>query len=224
MDQDIGVYVSTTGNETAYTNPLLTGLYFLIENGKYHHALNAYHLLFMTFIYQTLLKARSWRPRKFNNSLIPFSHRELSRAVLLTSTSCFIFSKINERSIFDYLAIFDVRDSLIAKCKKLVDNRNERSHANGHYESDESLFSDKIGRYNELCFSIHSKTCSFLGKIFADFIADLSRNTELTDDDLELYLVTPNYLSSADLAFILSICSLQRKKHYKQVEQIINGY
>lgn len=199
MALEIENHLSLYGNERLYVNQLLMDLRFLIVNQKFHQALNIYHLLFIVFVYQTLLKARVWRPRKFKGALIGFNYRDLRRDEVLTTTSAFTFSKMQERSVMDYLAIFDVKPDCISQCKGLVDERNERSHANGIFLNDETLFNQMTDQYDELAQAIHSKTALHIIRPIKEFIAGISRGYTLTKNDVELSLVQPNYLSYADL-------------------------
>ena len=64
--QDINAYLSIK-NESEEERRYLTGLYSqyitATESGSYHLALFAYHLLFMSYVYQTIYKIKEWCPQ-----------------------------------------------------------------------------------------------------------------------------------------------------------------
>ena len=223
MALEIENYLSLYGNERGYVDQLLVDLYFLIANQKFHQALNTYHLLFMVFIYQTLLKARVWRPRKFKGALIGFNHRELRRDEVLTTTSAFTFSKIQERSVMDYLAIFDVDSVCIGLCKEQVDERNDRSHANGVFLSDEILFNQATEQYDSIANSIQIKSSRHLARPISGFADIFPRGYALTKNDVELSLIQPNYLSSADLVCVRKSIRGMRGAIYRQLRVVIDN-
>lgn len=222
MALDIENYLSLYGNERTYVDQLLIDLHFLIANQKFHFALNVYHLLFMVFIYQTLLKASVWRPRKFKGALIAFSHRDLQREDMLTTTTAFIFSKLPERSVMDYLAIFDMDKNCISKCKDCVDERNDRSHANGLFLDSELLFNQMIEQYDSLAKSIQSKTVRHMARSTMIFARMFPRGYVIAKNDIELSLIQPNYLSSTDLICLRKSIRGIRGTIYKRLKVLLD--
>ncbi|TAK11912.1 MAG: hypothetical protein EPO32_10375 [Anaerolineae bacterium] len=206
-------YLSLYGSENAYTSQLIEDLYFLIQNEHYHQALNVYHLLFMTVVYQTVLKARDWRTQKFEDATILINDRDLSRKEMLAATSAFDFSKIPESRFMEFLRLFDADDTLIGDCKKLVKDRNDRSHANGNYFSDSQLFEDKIIEYDRIMERIQNLYRDYLTEIFNEYLHDLEGDEAVTRNDLELYLMTPHKLSIFDLECMYDLCDSALKSH-----------
>lgn len=218
---EIEKYLALHGNENAYTAQLLEDLAFLVEREKYHLALNVYHWLFMTAIYQTILKARSWRRRKYVDALISFTSRgNLKRSEMLETLSSFSLSKLSESHIFEYLRLFDAPDDLIKDCKNLVKNRNERSHANGNYLLEAEIFEETIRRYDNALAKVHLQTTRYLPRILTRFIEDVPVRVDITRDDLELELISPHRLNRADLVCLTEICSTRRKAH-RQIRAIV---
>lgn len=222
---EIEKYLALHGSENAYTSQLLEDFYFLKEYKHYYQALNIYHLLFMTFIYQTVLKAREWRRNKFEDATILINFpRDLSREKILETSQAFDFSLIPERTFMQYLRLFDADDNLIGDCKKLVDDRNERSHANGNYVTDEYLFEKKINQYDNVLSRIHSLYKTFLVEILNTYLTDLEEDINISRDDLELYLISPQKLSLVDLQCLLGLCGNGNTNHENIKNILIEDY
>ncbi len=221
MELEINNHLSLYGNERVYVDQLRDDLNFLVANQRFHHALNIYHLLFMVFIYQILLKSRIWRPRKFRGALIGFNHRDLRRDEVLTTTSAFTFSKINERSVVDYLAIFDAKSDCISQCKELVDQRNERCHANGIFLDNERNFTEKTDLYDELAKEVQSKTAKYITQPLQEFSRSFPKGYTLTKNDIELSLIQPNYLSYSDLQRIEKSIKGTKTATHQQIKRIL---
>ncbi len=219
---EIDKYLALHGSENAYTSQLLEDLNFFIDNEYYHYALNIYHLLFMTVVYQTVLKAREWRRRKFENATILIYYRDLSRDKMLDTSQAFDFSKIPERSFMNFLKLFDADDNLVQDCKRLVDDRNERSHANGNYFSNAILFEELIGKYDEILSRIHIFYKKYLLQVLKIYVDNLNPSSSVTRDDLELDLILSNKLNLLDLSCLKEICCSKRKIH-KQIRQILDN-
>lgn len=213
-------YLSLQGNENAYTSQLLEDFYFLIEHEHFHQALNVYHLLFMTVIYQTILKAREWRKQKFKDATILIYNRYITRDQMLETNLAFDFSRIAERTFMEYLKLFDANPELVKECKELVKERNERSHANGYYFSDELLFEEMTAKYDTIFAQIHSLYNKYLMKVLEKFLDGLGRGADVTRNDLEFDLILPHKLSLSDLASLREIATLRRKAH-RQIREIL---
>ena len=214
---EIENFLGLHGSENAYTTQLLEDFYFLVEHEHYHQALNVYHLLFMTVVYQTVLKAREWRKQKFEDATILVSHRDLKRAHMLETTLAFDFSKIPESSFMNYLKLFDADKILIGDCKKLVKDRNERSHANGNYLTNAYVFETTITDYDRVLGRIHTLYRDFLEEVLGDYLRDLGNDLDMTRDDLELYLISPQKLSLSDLHCLLGMCEEGGMHNIKQI-------
>ncbi len=217
-------YLALHGSENAYTSQLLEDFYFLVGNEHYHHALNVYHFLFMTVVYQTVLKAREWRKQKFKDATILVYHRDLSRDTMLETTQAFDFSKIPERTFMGYLKLFDANNNLIKDCKDLVDDRNDRSHANGNYFSDAILFEEEITRYDQILARIRNLYEEYLLENLNNYLDDLGDDAEITRDDMELDLITPQKISLSDLDCLRELCETEQKTHTLIKQILLDDY
>ena len=187
---------------------------------SYHLALFAYHLLFMTFVYQTVLKMKKWMPRKFKSALVTFSANE--RREYLEADSPWAYSKIKERTIFNLLYLLDDCDDLISRCKKeIVDFRNENlGHANPFIVSKDG-FEKKIMEYEQIVLEIHQLTYYKLSKLLKKYLATIDQSLVQTKDDIEINLIGPNRLSDKDLEKFAAECLISIDSQKEQISRIL---
>ncbi len=219
----INAYLSVK-NESEEEQKYLSGLYTqyinATESESYHLALFAYHLLFMSFVYQTMYKIKEWYPEKFKLALITSSKQE--RDEYLETKSCWIFSKIRERTIFSLIHILADNDGLVESCKKkIVDYRNEKlGHANpimvGEFE-----FNQKIKEYNEIACDIQQMAHEKLGALFQEFTELFEETDKITKDDLELNLIINNRLSEKDLECLGAECTIQNTIIHNKIKDVL---
>lgn len=174
------------------------------ENGSYHLALFAYHLVFMIFIYQTIYKVKLWKPEQFSLTFItspPDKRKQYIEAITV-----YAFVEIPERTIFTLLSLFQECDDTISKSKKIIDYRNNNlGHATPYIVSEEE-FEKKIEEYDQIASEIHQLTHSELYKIFDKYFETIDTETIQTKDDVEINLIVPNRLSDKDLESFASEC------------------
>jgi len=222
MDQyKISNYLALSGSENSYSSKLLDDFYYLSNNKYYHYALNIYHNLFMLVLYQSILKTREFNKEKFGIAVLLLHFDNLSRNKMLDTTSAFDFSIIHEKRIVEFLKLLDADNNLVNDCKKLVEDRNKRSHANGYYFSDEALFEEQINKYDDVLFRIHSLLCEYLLQVMDNYINGLDSKSEITKDDLEIYFITPFKLNLNDLQYISKKCN-PRRKIQRQIKDILD--
>lgn len=201
----------------------LLGLINQFENtrdfGSYHLALFAYHLLFMSFVYQTIYKIKIWMPDNFKLALATFPV-DIRREYMETNSS-WVYSKINERTIFGLLHLLKDCENLISRCKKIVDFRNENlGHANPFIVSEDE-FEKNIFEYNKTAKEIHELTHEQLAIIFDKYIKGLEKGQEITKDDLKLNLINPNRLSDVDLEKFGAECTVNSKPLHKKLKTLL---
>ena len=112
-------YSGPSRNPPGITNPLcLPRFYLLIPHA--HHEL------------RSSSSGRFWQARleDFEKGLIGFG-KDIEKN-LLDVTSPFVFSPVNERSILRLLKLIACDNGKIGTYTKLVDDRNDTAHANGH--------------------------------------------------------------------------------------------
>ncbi len=221
--QDINAYLSIK-NESEEEQIYLTGLYSqyitATESGSYHLALFAYHLLFMSYVYQTIYKIKEWCPEKFKLALITSSKQE--RDQYLEAKSCWIFSKIRERTIFSLIHILADNDELVEKCKKkIIDYRNEKlGHANPIMVGDIE-FNQKIEEYNQIADEIQQMTHEKLCVLFQEFTELFEDTDDITKDDLELNLIIINRLSEKDLECLATECTIKNSTVHNKIKDVL---
>jgi hypothetical protein len=223
MDPLLVSYLSVryeSAEEQKYLQGLVSQYLSAIETESYHMALFAYHLLFMSFIYQTIHKIKIWLPDQFRLALITFPAKE--RDEYLSSTSPWAYSKIRERTIFGLLHLLEDCGDLIADCKEnIVDYRNDHlGHANPIIV-DEEEFYKKVAEYDTLSEKIQKLTHAQLNRIFSEFVMILDPADELTQNDIELNLVVPNRCSDKDLECFSADCHVGRQPVHQKVIEVL---
>lgn len=208
MDYSLLSYLSLryeSEEEQKYIVGLINQFQNAQESGSYHLALFAYHLLFMVFIYQTIYKAKLWKPEQYNLAFLAKPADERKR--YLETKSIYAFAEMNERSVFELLNLFMVCDPTVSKCKKqIVDYRNNNlGHANLYIVS-EKEFENKITEYDQVASEIHELTHNELSKIFAEYFESVDPEIVQTKDDIEINLIVPNRLSDKDIESFASEC------------------
>ena len=87
-------------------------------------------MLTMRFVYFNLWQIKKTEPKNFEMSLIGFG-KDVEKN-LIASTSPFVFSMIKERTVLRILKLIDCDNSEIGTYAKLVNDRNQTAHPNGH--------------------------------------------------------------------------------------------
>ena len=98
-------------------------------HGKYQFAFLAYHMLAMSFIYFNIWQIKQTELGDFKKGLIGFPRDEKT---LLDATSPFAFSIVPERTMLRFLKLIACDNVEIGTYAKLVDDRNDVAHPNGH--------------------------------------------------------------------------------------------
>jgi len=219
-------YFSLHGSEVEQS--YIRGLFDQFESAKtmgaYHLALFAYHLLFMCFLYETLYKIKLWFPVEHNMAFVSFSAQQRKKFRDAKNSTDYVGEHNRERSLFEFLNIFCDCETLVSKCKSLVDYRNKNlGHAN--YElADENIFENKITEYDQTASEIHGLTHNQLAKVFDEYVAKLAPDEKITKDDLELNLIDLNNLSDADLGCLAAECEIKSGQNtYGKIKSILQN-
>ncbi len=174
--------------------------------GKYQFAFFAYHMLTMSFVYFNIWQIRKSQPRDFEKGIIGFTRDE---KVLLNTTSPFVFSTVNERSILRLLKLIACDNSMIGTYTKLVDDRNDTAHPNGHiFYSTQDALDIKIREILRVVDEIQTYSKCIIEQTYNDFLLnnhDLEeREYPETNDQIREVLIHGNYLSQKDIEICLS--------------------
>src|SRR3989344_7532579 len=75
------------------------------QSGKYQFAVLAYHMLYMSFVYFSVWQIKHSRPADYEKAAIFLANRKFKESDLLTASSPFAFSALQERTIFRILRL-----------------------------------------------------------------------------------------------------------------------
>ena len=117
-------------NEQEYVAFLWDAFETNYTHDKYQFAFLAYHMLTMSFVYFNIWQIKKTEPKNFEMSLIGFG-KDVEKG-LIEAKSPFDFSIVSERTILRILKLIDCDNGKIGTYTKLVDERNQTAHSNGH--------------------------------------------------------------------------------------------
>jgi hypothetical protein len=172
------------------------------ESGKYQFAFLAYHMLTMSFVYFNLWQIKQSDPINFAKGLIGFD-RNVEKNLLDAATP-FDFSTVKERSVLRLLKLIECDSSQIGKYAKLVDDRNDSAHPNGHiyYSTAEALeikVLDILRSVREIQAHSHTNIVRSYKEFLVDSL-DVDEREYLADEDqIREVFIHKNYISLEDL-------------------------
>lgn len=174
---------------------------------KFQFAFLAYHMLTMSYIYFNIWQIKKTVPGDFAKSLIGFG-KDIEKA-LLEATSPFEFSTVNERSILRFLKLIACNNAMIGTYAKLVDDRNDSAHPNGHlFHNSEAALDVKIAEILHVVAEIQDHSKPIIERCYRDFLIanydpDERAYPDPTDQIREVF-IHENYLSQRDIEICLS--------------------
>lgn len=176
--------------------------------GKYQFAMLAFHMLYMSYVYFSVWQIKQAKPEAFTHAVL-FQQKERE---LLTATSPFTFSEVNERSIFKFLRLAGCENQHIGKFQKLVDQRNEIAHPNGNiFFSDQATADQRIEEIMQQIRGIQVHMPSVLHACLLQFLRDSANpdEREIADSEVhvEMNFLHKHYLSRKDIEACLA-CNL----------------
>lgn len=176
--------------------------------GKYQFAILAFHMLYMSYVYFSVWQIKQAKPEAFTHAVL-FQQKEKE---LLTASSPFTFSEVNERSIFKFLRLAGCENQHIGKFQKLVDQRNEIAHPNGNiFFSDQATADQRIEEVMQQIRGIQNHMPSVLHACLLQFLRDSANpdEREIADSEVhvEMNFLHKHYLSRKDIEACLA-CDL----------------
>ena len=176
--------------------------------GKYQFAILAFHMLYMSYVYFSVWQIKQAKPEAFTHAVL-FQQKEKE---LLTASSPFTFSEVNERSIFKFLRLAGCENQHIGKFQKLVDQRNEIAHPNGNiFFSDQATADQRIEEVMQQIRGIQTHMPSVLHACLLQFLHDSANpdEREIADSEVhvEINFLHKHYLSRKDIEACLA-CDL----------------
>lgn len=175
--------------------------------GKYQFAFLAYHMLTMSFVYFNIWQIRQTEPGDFQKGLIGFGNEIENK--LLAATSPFTFSTVPERTMLRFLKLIACDNSKIGTYAKLVNDRNETAHPNGHiFFSEQSALDLKIREILRVVAEIQTHSAPIIQCCYSRFLTE-SNDPEAREypddaDQIREVLIHGNYLSQRDIEICLS--------------------
>ena len=182
-------------------------------------------MLFMSFVYFNIWQIKCVRTDDFEKIKLGFGE-DFGKA-----TNPFMFSKENERRVFDLLKYLcashsDVR-ALIGQYKKLVDERNDIAHASGNMPfRSESYFLTRLNDIVRYASEIQHYSKPIIQECFEKFLIDSqdveSRQYFDIPEQINEVLIHEHYLSQKDLEFCLDydMTKLDEQPNYDEIEKI----
>ena len=170
-------------------------------HGKYQFAFLAYHMLTMSFVYFNIWQIRKARRSEFENGLIGFAKNEKE---LLIASSPFAFSVVPERTMLRFLKIIQCDNGKIGTYAKLVDDRNDSAHPNGHILfSTQSALDIQIRETLRIVDEIQAHSKPVIEQCYREFLLqsydpDVREYPDSVDQIREV-LIHENYFSQKDI-------------------------
>jgi hypothetical protein len=195
-----------------------------VEHGKYQFAFLAYHMLVMSFVYFNIWQIRQIRPDEFATALIGFGRDEKR---LLEATSPFTFHIINESQVMRFLKLIQCDNDKIGVYTKLVKDRNDTAHSNGHiFLSTEAELAIKVREIIRAVTEIQGHSESVIVEGYRQFLLDSAdpeerEHIEVADQVREV-LIHGSYMSLVDLDFCaqFDVAGLVDNPNFAEIEAL----
>jgi hypothetical protein len=214
-----------TESEQKYIEFLWEAFQSNYEHGKYQFAFLAYHMLTMSFVYFNIWQIKQNEPKDFEKGLIGFG-KDIEKE-LLTATSPFVFSTVNERSILRLLKLIQCDNGKIGTYAKLVDDRNETAHPNGNiFYSEPSAFDRKLTEILRVVDEIQTHSKPVIEHCYCRFLLENHdpEEREYPDviDQIREVLIHQNYLSQKDIEICLAydVAPLKSDPNFPAIEAL----
>jgi hypothetical protein len=212
-------------SEREYIKYLWEAFELSYQNGKYQFAFLAYHMLTMSFVYFKIWQIRQNEPLDFEKALIGFGKD--TEKDLLGANSPFDFSTVNERSILRLLKLIACDDGMIGRYTKLVDDRNDTAHPNGHiFYNEPNAIDYKITEILRAVEEIQTLSKPVIEHCYRKFLLAYHdpEEREYLDatDHIREVLIHHNYLSSKDIEICLGfdISGLSTFKYLDTINEL----
>ena len=190
-------------NELDYIINLKETFELNYNDGKYHFAFIAYHMLYMSYVYFEIWQIREVRRDDFDKGMIGFNIED-ENFTKRTDSRPFSLFRINESGVFRFFRLLGCADDEIGNFKKIVKHRNEAAHVNGSRQFATQTFLDTI--INDILRhveKIQSLTFPIIEASFEKFLSESWNSDEreyaVEDDEIKENLIHRHYLSWEDM-------------------------
>lgn len=211
-----------TTKERDYVRFLWEAFETNVEHGKYQFAFLAYHMLVMSFVYFNIWQIKLIRKPQFETALVGF-HKDMERD-LLTATSPFVFSVVNESTVLRFLKLIQCDNGKIGTYAKLVGERNNTAHANGNiFYNSENEFEKKVKDVLRTVAEIQRHSEEIIKEGYRDFLIasqdDEEREYVDVQEQITEVLVKQLYMSASDISFCrgFNIAELADQPRFEQI-------
>lgn len=218
-------------NEGDYISFLWDAFESNYRNEKYQFAMLAYHMLYMSFVYFSVWKVKHVHPDKYKQASIFLAGRNLSESDLISLTSPFSLSKIDERTVFRLLRLIGCKNEDIKPFTKLVDERNDIAHSNGNiFFSDKATADQKISEILQQVSAIQEHMNPAIHDCLRQFLSDShdpeTREFADVSDQIREVLIHANYFSQEDINACLAfdIDSMSSNENLPAVKELFEAF
>ena len=187
-----------------YIDFLWTSFETNYREDKFQFAYLAYHMLTMNLVYCKIWQIKRAWSEEFEKSLIG-SDKAFEKS-LLDASSPFDFSVVSESRILRLLKLVGCDNSKVGRYTKLVRDRNDMAHSNGHiYLKTRDMLEDKVRNVLKVVDDIQNHSKLVVKSCYRDFLCQSSdpeeREYTTDSDQIREILIHSNYMSNKDIAF-----------------------
>lgn len=218
-----------TPTEAEYVNFLWESFEVNYNAEKYPFAFIAFNMLYMSFVYFEVWQIKQNRRRDFDMAMVGFTLDNENK--LLSSTTPFSFSLINERSFFRFLKLLNCRNDRIGNFGKIIEARNQSAHSNGNiYLNSQQAIDDKITDVLRFVDEIQNLSEPIIDTCLIEFLKNSwnADERQYLDDAEQIreVLIHENYLSQKDIELMrgFDISRLASEKHYAEMESLFQTF
>lgn len=189
------------------------------SHGKYQFAFLAYHMLMMSFVYFNIWQIKKTWPEDFRKGLIGFNKETESK--IQNGTSPFVFSSVNERSVFRFLKLIGCNHESIGRYAKFVEVRNNAAHANGNtFFENQNQLDEQIRDMLMAVREIQNQSHPVVLNCYEQFLNQShhvdQRQYEDAGDQIREILIHSNYLSRKDIGVCLNYDILNLQDDHRE--------
>ncbi|MBI3430118.1 MAG: hypothetical protein HY050_08725 [Actinobacteria bacterium] len=200
-------------------------------NGKYQFAVLAYHMLYMCFVYFSIWQIKHTRTIDYENAAIFLANQKLKEIDLLTATSPFAFSALQERTIFRLLRLAGCDQKQVVSFAQLVDRRNEIAHPNGNiFFNDQKSADTRISEILLQIDTIQTHMQPVIHDCLRYFLMDswniFEREYQDISDQIREVLIHANYLSRKDIdaCFNYDIAQHVEEPQFEEIRKVFERF
>ena len=226
-------YLPTTfavPGEQEYVRLLWAAFESNYEQENFQFAMLPFHMLYMSFVYFSVWQIKLMRPKEFGHSAIFVPNEE--RKKLMTATSPFTFSVVNERSVFKFLKLIGCEDQHTGDFARLVDDRNELAHSNGLISCrDQKAADTRLAKVLRQVGAIQGHMTPVLFECLRAFLVEscdpnVGRQYDLPRDQIRELLVHKHYFSIKDIETCLTfdVQALSTEPHFAEIKILFDEF